>query len=583
LTIEVDASDLASYNPELLVLLLAKKCLSWEAYQDWHNATRRRIEEEVFCEASYSKKISLNVEGSLEVHGDLILGDVINVSQEESRRQIRLKAEIGLQELAKACPASPSQPVLLILERAENLAYESCEARWLESTFLAATSPPIPLKLVVLSRESRRLSCGIDATRIVKVGPLEPEESQRILKSHGISDRPYMDFICRVTRNHALSVKLATTLGAQEDIRSLPGISLIQRFEERLITEFFLAKVIQAEKDPLVLNAIMRLPVLRVLFPENMRDLLCLEQSSIDDVINVLRTKGFIESYGPYYRFHDLLRELTLNYILYRKGQSHLADLHTHAANCYLNNTPPVGYELAYVMEPMYHLQCVSYKEALAYFEPVCKQALDRKDRQTVVALLSQVDFRGMPDDSTKGWFLLRLGGYFREFRDYEAALRVFEDVIRCAGADDKLRAYTLNNMGWVYLFHKANENAGKAIEFFQESSQVCDRLNLPQVKAMNLNNIGIAWEHRGIQYREMALHYYRESLAITETNDQYLPLVAAKSHRNIAVILAETKDLEEALSEFERARFPYQAARDIQGLGETIYLQANALMKRKR
>ena len=342
-----------------------------------------------------------------------------------------------------------------------------------------------------------------------------------------------------------------------------------------------LTNIIENVKDEGLLKALTELPIYRLLYPENIQELLRISSNQTAKVIQKLSQKGFIQKAGPFYRFHDLLKELIIRYNVTHKGQRHVDELNVRAAKAYLNHSSSKEFGLMCKIEPFYHLYVVDTKLGQEYFEPICKAALDRKDRVTSYALLNEIDFSALPKSSVKGWFLLRLGGYYREFRNYQKAIEIFDEAMQCVFQDNKLLAYLLNNIGWVYLFHKPDKNINQAIKSFEQSNEICQRLQMFDIIAMNLNNLGIAHERK--KYDERALESYKKSLDITESEEYSSFHVAAKSHRNISTLLMKRKMYAEARNELDKAILLYNKAHDIQGIGESIHLKANMLVNEKK
>ena len=234
-----------------------------------------------------------------------------------------------------------------------------------------------------------------------------------------------------------------------------------------------------------------------------------------------------------------------------------------------------------YTIEPLYHLFKVSPKEALPYFESICKPALDRKIKTISSIILNEIDFEKIPDGSIKGWYLLRLGGYYREFGEYEKALKYFYMVIENCFGDKKLLASVKNNIGWVYLFHNPKKNINKAILNFIQSNNICNKENYIKIKGMNFNNLGIAYERT--KNHNLAEKSYFDSLKITESHKDFNPLVAAMAHRNIGLIFDRKNDLGNALSEYEKALKLYDVSKSPQGIGESLYFISLIYKKQKK
>ena len=147
------------------------------------------------------------------------------------------------------------------------------------------------------------------------------------------------------------------------------------------------------------------------------------------------------------------------------------------------------------LIEPFYHLQHLSSREAFDYFEEHYKPILDRKERGLAGVLVGQIRLELHGDPVSRNWFELRKGGYYREFGDFARALEIFERILETPELDRRLTAYTLNNAAICQMF---SGRLHEALDRFSESSRLCDELDLPTVKAHNFSNLGILWGRLG-------------------------------------------------------------------------------------
>ena len=288
---------------------------------------------------------------------------------------------------------------------------------------------------------------------------------------------------------------------------------------------------------------------------------------------------GFIEEINGGYKFHDLLFELINQYWLGFLGEKKYQKLHKDIHAKYLNSEIPEKLALVYMIEPLYHILKVSEEEAQPYFEKIIKHELDRKSKILSSIILNEIEFSALPNNNIKGWYLLRLGGYFREFDEYDKALNIFNESLQYSIGDEKLTAFIKNNIGWVYLFHNPSKNVDNAITLFIESNILCEKNNLKVITGMNLNNLGIAFERK--KKHEEAIKYYTDSLEITLNKESYNPIVSAKTFRNIALIYEEKSDSSNAIKFYEKAIEKYVESNDVQSIGESLLFISKIFFRR--
>ena len=257
-----------------------------------------------------------------------------------------------------------------------------------------------------------------------------------------------------------------------------------------------------------------------------------------------------------------MLRSLSIRYLEKYEGHDELEKLHGAAANYFLTIVSTPGEELIAKVECFFHLFREDPQKAFTYFESIYKFALDRGDRVISRALLNQIDFNYITGE-IKGWYLLRLGGYFRQFRDFPKALDLFNQVINNAHFDQKLLAYALNNIGYCYLFFNPEKNYIEAIKLFKESNTICKKMGLADIYAMNLNNLGIAYGQIPNKNQKDAQNFYKRSLSITESKKYRKPLVAAMSYRNLACIYESDGKFPDGISLFRKKRSKIQGSRE--------------------
>lgn len=536
-----------------------------------------------YAAASRSHTLVVEGQGRVVAYGDVIVGDKVEKTDAQFHRETVDRARLRLDVLADLLD-SPEQPVCTVLiDSLEALSVKDNPfCRWLSATFLESGSPePVPIRILTTSRSKRTLECRPEACRQLKVGPMSEEESSALLRRHGLTKPNDVEWAITVTRGHPLALVLAAHLGSFADVDGIELPSRSPDVYEELITEVLLRRVIEDEKDELLRRALTTVPVLRFFFPDQVGALLNCSQSETERVVSHLREFGFIETTQGVMKYHDLLRELTLKHLIENGGTRALRALHLEAAAAFSPSPHDSGpIHLVELVEPFYHFLNGNLKEAVNFSERHLKPALDRKLRGLSAALVSQIDADCLPPSTSKGWLLLRKGGYHREFRDYPQAVAIFNEALQLAGPDKRLRASVLNNLGWVYLYSGEKGSAERAIALFQESNQYCVECQFDDILAMNYNNLGIGHSRLPKSAGESELRYYSECLAITESEDTRNALVSGMAFQNAALVLQKERNFGGAVDLLIKAVERYREAESGQREAWGIYLIANVLLE---
>lgn len=558
-------------DPDEIITKLATSTLNSNLLKKWRKERQQRLSKELLLNIKQKKYYKLIIEAPI-VADEIIVGDKITKTEKEHRKEMIVRARIGFEEFIKLWKANNPQKVILIFDNLENVNLKQENVNWLCSTFLNESK--LNLTIVTVGRTKKSLLCPRECSEMIEIGPIETNEADNFLTDAGIDSKVYRNLLINFTRRHALSLHLAAQLPKELDLTKIQIKKVRNKLYEELVADFLVEKIIQSEPNQVYHKALKYIPIFRCFSANSIIHLLQITPEQSAKIIIYLENRRFIERIGDLYKYHDLLRPLTIEYIIRYEGVTEYKKLHKLAADFFINNKAPKGQELFYSVEPFYHLFQRNPSTALKYFESKCKYALDRSDRILSSALLNEIDFDSMNDNPLKGWYLLRYGGFFREFRSYEKAIKVFNNILSMANGDKKLVAYTYNNIGWCYLFHHPKKNAKNAITYFNKSNEICHKLGLLDISAMNYNNIGIAVSRLKNSKKE-ELTFYQKSLDITESEKNKSPLVAAMTFKNIGLVYAKEKDYERAIGYYLISYEKYHLAKSTHGQAEVAYSSA--------
>ncbi|MBN1968704.1 MAG: tetratricopeptide repeat protein [Candidatus Delongbacteria bacterium] len=572
-TLFLDFSQYQNLTEEGFIYKLANSFLTNEDIKAYEQITLERINQEVYFNKDYDRKHILEVSGNLEVHGDLILGDAHYYGDKDAKAKLEKKIEILTSEF-KNLIEKYSQNHLIIFDRLENQVSELQLFQWLFNNLLKLKKN---IKVITISRKKDGFKFDSGLAQIINVKSFQKEEAKQLINHFKIDSDKTIESLFRISRLHPLSLTLA--IKAIKNNSTLANSTSWDNLSQKLVIDFLIKNILENESNQLIKNALIKLPIYRFFISDTFNFISEIPNESAPDILIHLQQYGFIEEVNNVFKFHDLLYELLNQYLKTYLGRNTYKNSHKEAYVKYIKSEVPEGYSLMYAIEPLYHIFKFSPVEAQPYFESICKPALDRRDRTISSIILNEIDFESIPNSPEKGWYLLRLGGFFREFGDYPKALHIFGEALKYTDTDPKLLASIQNNIGWVYLFHNPKENVNEAINLFTKSNEICFEHNYLNIVGMNYNNLGIAFERKN-QYK-ISKDYYLKSLNITESEITRNPSVAGKSYRNLGLIHEEKKEFDQALEHYGKAVKLYGEFYDTQSIGETLYFISKILFNK--
>jgi tetratricopeptide (TPR) repeat protein len=538
---------------------------------------------------AYSSSYANNVAQVYIGSGAQIGGDVTAqvITQDRARRSRERRIEKRLQQLTEQLVSMLAgvcqvKPVVLLFDNFERLESKSQLAEletWVLDAFFSSKSPlvKVPFAALLFSREI--INVGTDhAQPLHQLLPnLTQTECVEYLKKVNITSKETQDVIISLTKGHPYCLFLAADWfeKTNPDISAIEPELLPSDVEEQLIAKFLVAQIIESQTDDDTRNAFIQSGVFRFINASCLAFALSWPLPQAMAALDKLAKRSFIvRLHGTdLWAFHDILRDLLLAYLQDRLSQPEYASLHQTAIQYYKDlgehHNLSLNEKLMCLVERLYHLLQFSEEQAWEYFEANYKPRLDRREKDICRILASQVEVSEFEDPLFEAWFRFRLADFWREFGEYDRALRVYNSLLeqwipKHGIKDARLVASLLNNVGWTYLFHNPDQNNNRAIALFERVAEMTKEHGFRRIEAMALNNLGIAWgrEPKG---RRKAREFCRQSLRITESeefsNDPSMQLVAGYSHQNLAMSHFGSRELSSAKNEYELASRRYQNA----------------------
>lgn len=572
-TLFLDYSQYENLTEEGFIYKLVNALLTIEDIKVYEQITLEKINKEVYFIKDYDRKHILEVSGNLEVHGDLVLGDAHYYGDRDAKAKLEKKIEI-LTSTFISIIERYSGNHLIIFDRLENQVSELQLLQWLFNNLLKLKKK---IKVITISRKKDCFKFSTEMTQVIHLKSFKKAEARQLINHFKIDSDETIESLFRISRLHPMSLTLA--IKAIKNNTTLANLTSWDNLSQKLVIDFLIKDILEHEGNQLIKNTLTKLPIYRFFIPDTFNFISEIPNESVPDILIHLQQYGLIEEVNNVFKFHDLLYELLNQYLKTYSGFSAYKKSHKNAYKKYIESEIPEKYSLMYTIEPLYHIFKFSPVEAQPYFESICKPALDRMDRTLSSIIINEIDFERIPNSSQKGWYLLRLGGFFREFGDYPKALTFFNEALNYTYSDSKLLASIQNNIGTVYLFHNPKENVNEAINLFEKSNKICFEHNYLNIVGMNYNNLGIAFERKN-RYK-ISKDYYLKSLKITQSKTTRNASVAGKSYRNLGLIHEKKNEFCQAIELYSKALRYYVEFDDTQSIGETLFFISKILFNK--
>lgn len=586
-----------AHTKEQVLESIGNALFSGEFRAEYHD-TLARIEYKQFEKIS-GIQTDVYIEEGAQVR-DVYSGVFIKADKRvaEDERERRLKEHIRiLHEMLSVF--SDDYPCIIMFDHFEALEMDIPFRDWILGTFLAKEYRENLRNVGVVFLSRIRVTNLTNTERInqKKMPNLSEGECIEYLATNNIDNEDLHSFVYRLTKGHPLSLFLSTDL-IQKGNFNTAEIStdlLKKKTEETLVMEFLVGTILKREADSSVKDALSSIPVFRIVNAQAIVEILDWDLSRAVDTIIKLEERGFLSrvSDDGLWIFHDLLRELLLKNLINTASLRGYKKVHRKAIAYY--DTLSCDEDLSSseffmcIVEPFYHLQEISTKEAWDYFEGKFKPQLDRRERDICRILVSQIDFSKIDSEAFAAWFRFRTADYFREFGEYKNAILEYtyllnEFVPQHNIQDAKLITSILNNIGWTYIFYEQDQSIEKSIEYSELALQSAKKAGLSHIASMSLNNLGIAWGRKKVY--DKAINFYKESLKITESKENQNSLahrlVAGMSRQNLGDLYMDQDDFEKAEEQFNLAFEHYQYAKSDHYVNRTIMLYGHLLLRKR-
>ena len=180
------------------------------------------------------------------------------------------------------------------------------------------------------------------------------------------------------------------------------------------------------------------------------------------------------------------------------------------------------------------HQQCLRYNEGqLAFLSARWNEALEFFEELLQEELV----------DRLKGQVLSETGLVYKVMGEWDKAIDYYQRslAIKEKVADEHEIATTLNNLGNVY---QAKGEWDKAIEYYQRDLAICEKLGDEHGMAPTFNNLGLLYQDKGEW--DKAIEYHQRSLVICEkVGDKYR---MAYSFNNLGCVYQDKGEWDKAI-----------------------------------
>lgn len=515
------------------------------------NNTPLAILQEIYRQLGCSESLIEHVSKQLSTLNRIYINNVGNISINSSN----FEKSLIINEISLDIGENPSLNPDLFLESSIKKVFELLKRRpycLLIDQFESSEDNKEILKLIrSIINNCSTVNIIISSRKIIK-NNIASEEIVKKYQINGFSHEEASDYLCRREVNdneiikkallfcegHPLFLKMfADAYNNNLDFqKSLDAVAKDDRFR-------FLFNCIGESLPFEVRKVFYKLPLCRFFSLDLISYVFNFESFTSSEVIKVLIDDLFVEQINQsgLYRFHELFNNLQRKEI----PRKERIEFDNKIILFYKEKRKEKGSinSLTELIEPFYHLQYVSSEESFKYFDSIYKPVLDKKQKSIANLLVSQIITDLHEKSKVNNWFLLRIGGFFREFGLYSEAIEFFLKILGTEEIDDDLKAYSLNNLGICYMHTDRQEEAR---ECFYDSIEICSKLGLATINGHNYNNLGISWSNSNyldkakISYQTSLQYYHQDNV-----NDLYI----GKLLQNYANLLLRENNIESALN----------------------------------
>lgn len=446
---------------------------------------------------------------------------------------------------------SIQKPVLLVVE----------DIQWLDDaslefiTYLSRAIAEVPIFIICSLRKSLQKVEFLPEIKSLEILPLAKDESIKLIKSL-IKDEE----IFRAIKENIASASAGNPLFIEEITQSIESKKLadILHFQIPDTVQSIVSARIDllpiSSKEVLYQAAVMGKYFELSLFQKVTK----IENALLLNILQELKNYEFILEKETYPRQHfsfkhSLIQEVAYNSLLYKTRRNFHFQIGLTIENTFSTNLEAKVEELAYHFKNSnhkekamfylnkagdkaqslyafknainYYLDCIKIlettkldKERLARFSEIYNklafsQSIVGERKEAEINLNKALEYcRKTKDKDNESLILMNMGNFYGDIGQWDKAIEYFQDSLSITNriGDSKRRARILKSVGLAYIF-KGDTSTGYS--YLKESLNICKEIKAEVLYAMVLNNMGIYYDMVGEW--ENAVKYYKKSLSI--------------------------------------------------------------------
>jgi len=255
---------------------------------------------------------------------------------------------------------------------------------------------------------------------------------------------------------------------------------------------------------------------------------------------------------GPYhdrgYAYHENVRDLLLRRWRERDGEEFQELSERVAGYCEQKAEVATGEERdEWERERVYHLLVADEEQGFELFQDMFDEAI-KFYRLSTCSLLLQLagEFREHLSKEHQQWLRYDEGQLAYQSARWDEALQFFEDLLE-EELVDKLKGEVLGEAGLVY---HAKGEWDKAIDYYQRSLEILEKVGDEHGMATTFNNLGSVYHAKGEW--DKAIDYYQRSLEIKEkVGDEH---GMSTTFNNLGSVYKDKGEWDKAIEYYQRS-----------------------------
>jgi len=353
----------------------------------------------------------------------------------------------------------------------------------------------------------------------------EAQDTNKYLTKRNITDPNSHKVIYELTKGLPILTSMAADLfednadyGMKFDLTEFIGWR--EKFEQQAIDEYLLKRIIDRLTESPLKQIIRFGMVLRIFNIDALRAVLkdCIQVESVDwtQLFDKLKHYSFIEQRGPFWKFHDLVRNLQRKALHNSEPSKHLK-LNENALHYFSEQMESCDGKSKYIylIETLYHSFQINEKTGLKLWDRYEKEVKIEWNFELWRSMLDELkgdDYKKFPKAAVKrtrseGFYFYRSGEWDKSLTCYEKSKELAENE-----KDNEEIILCLLKIATVYQAkgrgEESNKYCNQALELIEIDNQ--------DIMATAYNDLGDIKQERG-EWNE-AVKYYQNSLKIRET-----------------------------------------------------------------